>query len=271
MSYSDPSEAAYDLLRHVPPKDIEPRMYDVIRLNEDLTEDILSTTDIPLQTAIDPTNSQHYIKCDYNRDGDSYRSPYSNKYYPPLDDGLEIPDELRKIEQLAQTGFRTYLRQYFGSGVLSVYCWPVDDRIFGVGVFVKKELEDRLRDSTPVRGSINCTDVIEVSSIGKNRFKYTLVSSILLELEVDTNMGEPLKLSGGCSDRREQTGNAASPKEHLVTVGTMIEDCTSSFMEKVRQIYVGKMKEILSYTKGSAAGATAQDLMRMAFHEAQKQ
>ena len=62
MSFSEPIEAAYDLLRHVPPYDIEPRMYDVIRLNKDLTEDILSTTDVPLQTEMDPATSKFFIR-----------------------------------------------------------------------------------------------------------------------------------------------------------------------------------------------------------------
>ena len=30
---------------------------------------------------------QDYLLCDYNRDGDSYRSPWSNTYEPPLEDG----------------------------------------------------------------------------------------------------------------------------------------------------------------------------------------
>jgi len=32
-------------------------------------------------------SNKDFIVCDYNRDGDSFRSPWSNKYTPPLDDG----------------------------------------------------------------------------------------------------------------------------------------------------------------------------------------
>ena len=271
MSFSEPIEAAYDLLRHVPPYDIEPRMYDVIRLNKDLTEDILSTTDVPLQTEMDPATSKFFIKCDYNRDGDSYRSPHSNKYYPPLEDGFMIPDELREIEIIGQKGFATYLRQYFGGGILSVYAWPgEDDDTFGVGVFVKKNLDDKLRDGTAVKGSINCTDVVEVSRSNLYTFKYSLVSSVLLELEIDTKMGEPMKLSGGCSDKSEKKADADNATGHLITIGQMIEGSTSGFMEKVKQIYVGKMEEILSYCKPSNQGSSAQDLMVQAFQEANK-
>ena len=33
-----------------------------------------------------------YLLCDYNRDSDSHRSPWSNKYDPPIDDGF-VPSE----------------------------------------------------------------------------------------------------------------------------------------------------------------------------------
>ena len=40
--------------------------------------------------------------CDYNRDGDSYRSPWSNLFDPPLDDeedgGTTPSDRIRKLE-----------------------------------------------------------------------------------------------------------------------------------------------------------------------------
>ena len=42
-----------------------------------------------------------YLLCDYNRDGDSWRSPWSNEFEPPLEDGEEgaKPSErVRRIE-----------------------------------------------------------------------------------------------------------------------------------------------------------------------------
>ena len=39
-----------------------------------------------------------YLLCDYNRDGDSYRSPWSNEYDPPIEDGSIPSDKTRKFE-----------------------------------------------------------------------------------------------------------------------------------------------------------------------------
>ena len=37
--------------------------------------------------------------------------------------------------------------------------------------------------------------------------------------------------------------------DHLITIGTMIENNAADFVQKIKSFYVSKMKEILSYTK----------------------
>ena len=241
-----------DLLRHVPPKDVEDRMFDIMAINEDLTDDLLTTVDVPLKLEEDTETHQNFIKCDYNRDGDSYRSPFSNKYFPPIDDGQELPSNLRRLEVRANNAFNSYLLRFFGSGTLSVYCWEISDDSFGLGVFVQKDVED---GEAKFKGSISCSDVFEIKEQKSSKFEYNLISSILLELEVEVEgQSKPVVLSGGCNDKHTRVAQARDDVEHLVNVGEMIEANASDFMEHVRQIYVGKMKEILSYTKGYAIG-----------------
>lgn len=81
--------------------------------------------DQPLKIAHDKETGKDYLLCDYNRDGDSYRldkrnftneiyytfsnrSPWSNKYDPPLADGAVPSDRLRKLEIKANETFDTY-------------------------------------------------------------------------------------------------------------------------------------------------------------------
>ena len=44
-----------------------------------------------------------FLQCDYNRDGDSFRSPWTNNYYPPIEDDEYEPffptGELAKFEK----------------------------------------------------------------------------------------------------------------------------------------------------------------------------
>merc|ERR1719431_2305231 len=53
--------------------------------------------------ARDKQVGKDYLLCDYNRDGDSYRSPWSNQYEPPLDDGAMPSERLRRLEIDANT------------------------------------------------------------------------------------------------------------------------------------------------------------------------
>lgn len=42
--------------------------------------------DQPLETRRCAKTGRDYLLCDYNRDGDSWRSPWSNEFEPPLED-----------------------------------------------------------------------------------------------------------------------------------------------------------------------------------------
>merc|ERR1712180_825 len=75
-------------MRRLPPQQIEKNLSDLIDLVPELCEDLLSSVDQPLKIARDKTVGKDYLLCDYNRDGDSYRSPWSNQYEPALDDGF---------------------------------------------------------------------------------------------------------------------------------------------------------------------------------------
>ena len=78
-----------------------------------------------------------YLLCDYNRDGDSYRSPWSNDYDPPLQDATFPSEKLRKMEVAANQAFDVYRELYYEGGVSSVYFWNLDDGFAGV-VLLKK-------------------------------------------------------------------------------------------------------------------------------------
>ena len=66
-------DCALDLMRRLPPQQIEKNLSDLIDLVPDLCEDLLSSVDQPLKIARDAKVGKDYLLCDYNRDGDSYR------------------------------------------------------------------------------------------------------------------------------------------------------------------------------------------------------
>lgn len=110
---------------------------ELVDLVPDLTDDLLNTVDQPLQLAKDGKGNA-YLLCDYNRDGDSYRSPWTNQYDPPLDDGVLPSTSLRNMEILANDIFDGYREMYYEGGAVSVYFWDLDEPAFAACVLFKK-------------------------------------------------------------------------------------------------------------------------------------
>lgn len=111
----------------------------------ELTEDLLSAVDQPLAVRRCGKTGRDYLLCDYNRDGDSHRSPWSGEFEPPLlqpSDGSAgegaVPSErVRNMEIRANEAFDVYRDLYYEGGISSVYFWNLDDGFAGV-VLLKK-------------------------------------------------------------------------------------------------------------------------------------
>lgn len=129
-----------DLLRRLNPKHTTANLSSLITLVPDLTEDLLASVDQPLLVARCHASGRDYLLCDYNRDGDSYRSPWSNEYEPALSDGTVPSEKVRKMEVAANEAFDVYRELYYEGGVSSVYFWNLDEGFAGV-VLLKKCVE----------------------------------------------------------------------------------------------------------------------------------
>lgn len=90
-------DCALDLMRRLPPQQVEKNLSDLIDLVPDLTEELLAAVDQPLKVIRDRTAGKDYLLCDYNRDGDSYRSPWTNTYFPPFE-GKNIDFDLLNFD-----------------------------------------------------------------------------------------------------------------------------------------------------------------------------
>lgn len=61
-----------------------------------------------IEIGICPVTGQEYIQCEFNRDGDSFRSPYSDVYSPPLEGGIHPLKDTRELEEKANSLFIEY-------------------------------------------------------------------------------------------------------------------------------------------------------------------
>lgn len=236
-------DCALDLMRRLPPQNTEENLAGLIDLVPSLCEDLLSSIDQPLKVAKDAETNRDYLLCDYNRDGDSYRSPWSNTYDPPIDDGATPSPKLRELEIQANNAFDTYREMYFEGGVSSAYLWDLDNGF--AGVILIKKVGDGTKQVKGCWDSIHVVEVQEKSS-GRNA-TYKLTSTVMLWLETNKQDSGMMKLGGSMTrqDERENvTVSDSSP--HVANIGMMIEDMEFKMRSQLNEIYFGKTKDIVN-------------------------
>ncbi|KAJ8770953.1 hypothetical protein K2173_022177 [Erythroxylum novogranatense] len=174
---------------------------------------------------------KEFILCEYNRDADSYRSPWSNKYHPPLEDALFPSSDLRKLEIEANDVFAVYRDQYYEGGISSVYMWEDDNEGFGMA------------EGLPARGAWDAIHVIQVGPEEEGVAHYCLTSTIMLSLTTNDESSGTFSLSG--SIRRQMNMDLPISDGHLCNMGKMIEEMEGKLRNSLDQVYFGKTKEMV--------------------------
>lgn len=241
--------AALNLMRRMPPTSIENSLAGLLELAPSLTDDLLNHVDQPLKVQADPESGKAYILCDYNRDGDSYRSPWSNKYYPELEDGFKPTDKLRQLEVQANSVLDVYRRMYFDSGESSAYFFNTDgdeEKSFGACFLIHKDVPPASRGlAAGVWDSIHVFEVTEAS--GKpGMFEYKLTTTVLVSMAVENEKTGKIDLSGSMTQQSAQKAAVSSDKPHLTHMGKMLEDMELSMRNAIEVIYIQKTREVIS-------------------------
>lgn len=243
MSEADQLDYALDLMRRLPPSDIEDNLACLIDLVPHLCEHLLSAVDQPLKIAFDAAAKKDYLLCDYNRDGDSYRSPWTNNYDPPLGDGAVPSAALRQIEIQANECFDIYRDLYFEGGVSSVYTWDLDDG-FAAVVLVKKT-QDHSKRGQPMKGTWDSIHVVEVQE-GKKAAHYKLTSTVMLSISTETAETGNVSLAGSLTRQAENDVNLdpRDPSPHVTNIGRMVEKMENKLRSALEVIYFGRTRDI---------------------------
>ncbi|KAK0657427.1 F-actin-capping protein subunit beta [Cercophora newfieldiana] len=241
---ADPFDCALDLLRRLNPKHTASHLNGLIELAPDLTEDLLSAVDQPLKVRRCKQTGRDYLICDYNRDGDSYRSPWSNQFDPPLDEsglgGGAVPGErVRKMEIGANEAFDVYRELYYEGGVSSVYFWNLDDGF--AGVVLLKKASPQGGSSEGVWDSIH---VFEASERGRTS-SYRLTSTVILSLATKGSLLGELDLSGNMTRQLEQDLPVENDESHIANIGRLVEDMELKMRNLLQEVYFGKAKDVV--------------------------
>lgn len=257
--------AGINLSRRLPPRDVHANLSGMCAIRPELTEEFLQRVDQPLQTRVCTTTGRRYLLCDYSRDGDSWRSPWSNSYEPPLADGFMPAPALREIEVTANEVFDAYREAYYeasSDSVSSVYAWELgsDPSAFASCWLIKKEIS---KGRSVDKGEWDSIHVVEVTPVGgadKAAFKYKITSTVLLSilLEKPDTVGK-MDLSGSLTKQAAAVHTVTPARGHVSIIGAMIEGVEGDMRTSLEALYVSKTREIVStlHVCSDSAAATA--------------
>ncbi|ATZ51911.1 Bccap2 [Botrytis cinerea B05.10] len=255
MAEVDQFDSALDLLRRLNPKHTTTHLNSLIDLVPSLTEDLLSSVDQPLTISRCRKTGRDYLLCDYNRDGDSYRSPWSGEFETPVggttpggiddqgnNDGAgegAVPSErVRKMEIRANEAFDVYRELYYEGGVSSVYFWNLDDGFAGV-VLLKK-----VAPSSNSAGSWDSIHVFEAVDRARTAH-YKLTSTVILSLSTNGNELGEMDLSGNMTRQIEADLPIQDDAEHIANIGRLVEDMELKMRNLLQEVYFGKAKDVV--------------------------
>ncbi|KAH8831428.1 F-actin capping protein beta subunit [Flagelloscypha sp. PMI_526] len=258
----DVLDSMLDLMRRLPPTNIESNLQSLIQLCPDYAEDLTGSVDQPLAVKTDKATGRDYLCCEYNKDGDSYRSPWSNEYDPPLDDGTVPSSKLRKLEITANEAFDMYREMYFEGGVSSVYLWDQDDlgsNAFAGVVLIKKSMVPQ--SPAEPTGSWDAIHVFEATERARQAH-YKLTSTVLLQVTTrrmsDSESSQPghkvgddwkrdgeVTISGSMTRQSEADCPVHDSSSHITHVGRLVEDMEIKMRNLLQEVYFGKTRDIV--------------------------
>ena len=102
---------------------------------------------IPTPISINNSDSLgKFINSEFNHDGESYRSPWSNQYFPINESKKRLVNELRELEIKLNKIIKMYAKLYYGEdSVSSVYIWEQGELIssgFNVAILITNKITD---------------------------------------------------------------------------------------------------------------------------------
>ncbi|EGR29792.1 hypothetical protein IMG5_148740 [Ichthyophthirius multifiliis] len=243
---------ALSLLRKLPPSKIHYNTNALSNLMPDEADELLQKVDKPLEIGVCSQTNLQYIKSEFNRDGDSFRSPHSNQYDPPIDDAVYPSNDVRQLEEKANTLFQEYMKLYYQGGICNIYFWDKENGGFACAFLMKKEVELAKGIKKGTWDSINVVDV-KVDEQNKKKITYKCTGSVVLEMILNDDGAGDVNISGSLTKSKEDVrlydGNIDINSFHLENIGRIVEDLESVLRTHLDTIYVGKTKENIFTTR----------------------
>lgn len=211
-----------------------------------------------------------FVMSDFNRIGESFRSPYSNEYYPPVNVAKYPPEELRKFEISFGSLVKIYTKLYYSaSAVSSVYTWDLGDSItngFGVCVLICSS-DDKIISTI---NSVNIFGIKFSTEVVKNKeylkVYYKLQSTMSNVVSLDDSAGFNTSVSKSSEDS-VYIPDYLDYDTHFERIGKLMESTENSLRVSLEEIFLNKVISIISSSKVSSEQSKRNYLLSMLIQE----
>jgi capping protein (actin filament) muscle Z-line, beta len=211
---------------------------------------------IILEIETDTSNGRPFLKCEYNRDGDAYRSPWSNRYFPEdsaSPEALYPSSDLLQLEQKFNDIFMRYAHLYFdqGNALTSVYMFDTQNAGFGGCFLIKKQIGGSGSVKEGTWDSIHVVSVdLERQHDGKARYRVN-TTVFLKMISANPDSYGNLEIAGNLTRTREETyaidaKNSGGDEYHIGNIGRLIEANETEIRQEMDSIYINKTKQIVN-------------------------
>lgn len=243
-------EAILDICNILPSNLFEQTIKILSKVDSHLSNTVLINKEGPLKTRFDTEEKKYFLVNMFNKEKDSYRSPYSNMYFPENLTNCFFPSEpLRNLEILCNEVFERYRKAYYINGLSSVYLWPnpVDEGFVGAFLIKKKEDYD---ESTSI--TWEATHITQVC-ITQLMIHYQISSTInfIITKKNETTLSGCIVKTLENPKKILDMNKLKDKMFHIENIGKMIETIENSLRKSVEYIYISKINDILNCTRFS--------------------
>eukprot|EP00545_Synedropsis_sp_CCMP1620_P001252 CAMPEP_0119008824 /NCGR_PEP_ID=MMETSP1176-20130426/3967_1 /TAXON_ID=265551 /ORGANISM="Synedropsis recta cf, Strain CCMP1620" /LENGTH=297 /DNA_ID=CAMNT_0006961233 /DNA_START=15 /DNA_END=905 /DNA_ORIENTATION=- len=250
-----------NILQKVPPKKTGLALgllKDALASNPDALNELLQrVVDFPLQSAEDPVTNRLFLLCEFNRHMDSYRSPFSDTYVPPLSgDHEHLSDALATFESHSNEVWAAYTQLYYGKEALgSVYVKEVANASFLACFLVQKTVEN---DERLAKGQWNSAHIVHVGNVVKGSAKYRISSTLSIAIDPTSDTCVSALVSRETEEQHKVSDHhAAVHASHLENIGKLIESIEIDMRSNLDVVTIPKTREVVTGLRCQGGAAAA--------------
>ena len=206
-----------------------------------------------------------FIESEYNKDENSYRSPWSNKYFPAKENGKHLPKELRALEEKINMIIKLYLKMYYSPDAISSSYITFTDESISNGFNCNILIQSKIGNSNVLDKSsfLETTNIISVKFM-KGRDKETNKEKLKVIYNTNTIFLYKIKMKDSeCEFNGTENCNCNKAtfikdyfetKTHLEYIGKSVEENEGKLRAKLDKIYLEKNNYICKEIRNNDEG-----------------